>query len=72
HVDSSNLQRQVIYREGDIELAKTEAMAQQLRHLNSMIQVRTITKRLDQAQLQLEVMLADVVLDCSDNLPTRQ
>ncbi|HHG3266710.1 TPA: thiazole biosynthesis adenylyltransferase ThiF [Vibrio parahaemolyticus] len=72
HVDSSNLQRQVIYREGDIELAKTEAMAQQLRHLNSMIQVRTITKRLDQAQLQLEIMLADVVLDCSDNLPTRQ
>ncbi|MDW1998691.1 ThiF family adenylyltransferase, partial [Vibrio sp. 299] len=48
-VDSSNLQRQVIYREGDIELAKTEAMAQQLRDLNSMIQVRTITKRLDQA-----------------------
>ncbi|WP_029848391.1 ThiF family adenylyltransferase, partial [Vibrio parahaemolyticus] len=71
-VDSSNLQRQVIYREGDIELAKTEAMAQQLRHLNSLIQVRTITKRLDQAQLLLEVMLADVVLDCSDNLPTRQ
>ncbi len=71
-VDSSNLQRQVIYREGDIELAKTEAMAQQLRHLNSLIQVRTITKRLDQAQLRLEVMLADVVLDCSDNLPTRQ
>ncbi|MCV5647478.1 ThiF family adenylyltransferase, partial [Escherichia coli] len=72
HVDSSNLQRQVIYREGDIELAKTEAMAQQLRHLNSLIQVRTITKRLDQAQLQLEVMLAHVVLDCSHNLPTRQ
>lgn len=72
HVDSSNLQRQVVYRERDIGLAKTEAMAYQLNQLNPSTQVRTIDKRLDKSQLQLEVMLADVVLDCSDNMPTRQ
>ncbi|MDV6254187.1 thiazole biosynthesis adenylyltransferase ThiF [Vibrio sp. EA2] len=72
HVDSSNLQRQVIYRERDINLMKTEATAQQLNGLNSQVQVRTLAKRLDKSQLQLEVMLADVVLDCSDNMPTRQ
>nr|WP_275659840.1 HesA/MoeB/ThiF family protein [Vibrio natriegens] len=72
HVDSSNLQRQVVYRERDINLMKTEATAQQLGALNSLVQVRTIPKRLDKSQLQLEVMLADVVLDCSDNMPTRQ
>ncbi len=72
HVDSSNLQRQIVYRERDINIAKTKAMTTQLNQLNSSIQVRTITKRLDKSQLQLEVMLADAVLDCSDNLPTRQ
>ena len=71
-VDSSNLQRQIIYRERDLQLAKTEATVKQLSELNSMIQVRALHKRLDKAQLQLEVMLADVVLDCTDNMPTRQ
>jgi sulfur carrier protein ThiS adenylyltransferase len=37
-----------------------------------MVQIRALNKRLDKAQLQLEVMLADVVLDCTDNMPTRQ
>ncbi|MDF2155805.1 thiazole biosynthesis adenylyltransferase ThiF [Vibrio sp. CAU 1672] len=71
-VDSSNLQRQVIYREQDLHVAKTAATERQLFELNSMVQVRAINKRLDKAQLQLEIMLADVVLDCSDNMPTRQ
>jgi len=71
-VDSSNLQRQVIYREHDLQVAKTEATAKQVAQLNSMVRVRPINKRLDKTQLQLEVMLADVVLDCSDNMPTRQ
>lgn len=71
-VDSSNLQRQIIYRERDLNVAKTEATLKQLGELNSMVQVRAINKRLDRAQLQLEVMLADVVLDCSDNISTRQ
>ncbi|EOD9428509.1 ThiF family adenylyltransferase [Vibrio harveyi] len=71
-VDSSNLQRQIIYREQDLQVAKTEATVKQLTELNSMVQVRALNKRLDKAQLQLEVMLADVVLDCTDNMPTRQ
>ncbi len=71
-VDSSNLQRQVVYRESDINTEKTQAMAYQLNQLNSSTQVRTIEKRLDKTQLTLEVMIADAVLDCSDNLPTRQ
>ncbi|KJY84427.1 molybdopterin-synthase adenylyltransferase [Vibrio galatheae] len=71
-VDSSNLQRQVIYRESDLQTEKVSATAKQLLQLNPMVQVRALNKRLDKAQLQLEVMLADVVLDCSDNMPTRQ
>ncbi|KHT46897.1 HesA/MoeB/ThiF family protein [Vibrio sinaloensis] len=71
-VDSSNLQRQIIYREQDLQVAKTVATVKQLTELNSMVKVRALNKRLDKAQLQLEVMLADVVLDCTDNMPTRQ
>ncbi|NOH72800.1 HesA/MoeB/ThiF family protein [Vibrio pectenicida] len=71
-VDMSNLHRQVVYREQNIKVAKTEAMASQLLALNSMVKVRTLNKRLEKAQLELEVMMADIVLDCSDNMPTRQ
>ncbi|CAH1541344.1 ThiS adenylyltransferase [Vibrio rotiferianus] len=71
-VDSSNLQRQVIYREQDLQVAKTEATVRHLAELNPMVRVRAITKRLEKSQLKLEVMLADVVLDCSDNMKTRQ
>lgn len=36
-VDSSNLQRQIIYREQDLQVAKTEATVKQLTELNSMV-----------------------------------
>ncbi len=71
-VESSNLQRQIVYRETDLKENKVTAMAKQLNGINSSIQIRTLNKRLDEKQLSLEIMLADVVLDCSDNLPTRQ
>ncbi|GLT19073.1 thiazole biosynthesis adenylyltransferase ThiF [Vibrio zhanjiangensis] len=71
-VDASNLQRQVVYREQDISDGKTQAMAKQLRSLNPLVKVRCLNKRLSRVQLKLEVSLADVVLDCSDNMPTRQ
>lgn len=71
-VESSNLQRQIIYRETDLETSKVAATAQQLSQLNPAVKVRALNQRLTKEQLQLEVMLADVVLDCSDNMPTRQ
>ncbi|MEZ9230856.1 ThiF family adenylyltransferase [Vibrio amylolyticus] len=71
-VDLSNLQRQVVYRERDLDRSKVSAMATQLTELNSGCQIRQLPNRLSEAQLNLEVMLADVVLDCSDNFETRQ
>ncbi len=71
HVDSSNLQRQVVYREQDQGVNKAQAMEQQLAQLNSLIKVRAIPKALDGMQLTMEVQLADVVLDCTDNIETR-
>lgn len=71
-VEASNLQRQIIYRQNQIGQLKTTAASDQLLAVNPDTRIRTIEKRLDKAQLELEVMLADVVLDCSDNMPTRQ
>ena len=47
-------------------------MASQMQSINDELKVRKLNKRLTQDQLYLEVMIADVVLDCSDNLSTRQ
>ena len=71
-VDLSNLQRQIAYRQQNIGQAKVEALSQQLKQLNSELSLRCIATRMSESQLTLEVMLADVVLDCSDNLATRQ
>ena len=71
-VDSSNLQRQGAFKESDLGTAKVDALKLQLSELNGRSQVRTINKRMAESQLKLEVMLADVVLDCTDNFATRQ
>ena len=71
-VDSSNLQRQVAFKESDLGTPKVDALKLQLSELNGRSQVRTLNKRMAESQLKLEVMLADVVLDCTDNFATRQ
>ncbi|MGB2078925.1 MAG: HesA/MoeB/ThiF family protein, partial [Vibrio sp.] len=71
-VDSSNLQRQVIYREGDLGSNKAQASAAQIKALNPMIKVRAVNRFIESEQLKLEVMMSDLVLDCTDNFPTRQ
>ncbi|WP_432455549.1 MULTISPECIES: HesA/MoeB/ThiF family protein [unclassified Agarivorans] len=70
-LDSSNLQRQVLYTEADIGSAKVTAAKQRLQQLNSQIQVRTVNRKMDDLLLAMEVAQADVVLDCSDNISTR-
>lgn len=70
-VDSSNLQRQVIYRDSHQGQSKALAAAEQIKALNPHIRVRPVQARLADQRLAMEVALADVVLDCSDNLATR-
>ncbi|MDX1303907.1 HesA/MoeB/ThiF family protein [Photobacterium sp.] len=70
-VDSSNLQRQVIYRDAHQGQSKAKIAAEQILALNPHIRVRAVQARLASQRLAMEVDLADVILDCSDNLPTR-
>lgn len=66
-VEASNLQRQLLYRQADVGRAKTEAAAAQLAALNPQVQVELR----DEHGWPAAVAQADVVLDCTDNFPTR-
>jgi sulfur carrier protein ThiS adenylyltransferase len=70
-VEISNLPRQVTYHAKDVGFAKVECLKASLKQQNPDIRVRSINKKLDGNQLLLEISLADVVVDCSDNLATR-
>ena len=70
-VDRSNLARQILFTDADIEALKVEAAARALRLLNPEIAVETLHQRLDDDALTAAVQGVDIVLDCTDNFSTR-
>ena len=70
-VDLSNLQRQVIHSTANISQAKVESAKQSMLAINPHIQVQALQTRLDEQQLLIQVAAHDVVVDCTDNFPTR-
>lgn len=70
-VEPSNLQRQIVYRAGDVGRAKLDAAAASLRALNAECAIETLPGPLEGAALLDAVRGTDIVLDCSDNFPTR-
>jgi len=70
-VELSNLQRQLLYRQSDVGRAKIEAAAESLAALNPEIEIETLPGPLDDAGLRAAARDVDLVLDCSDNFPTR-
>jgi sulfur-carrier protein adenylyltransferase/sulfurtransferase len=70
-VDTSNLQRQVLYGTKDVGTLKVTAAAARLRDVNPHIEVVTHAERLTRANA-LEVLGDyDIVIDGTDNFPTR-
>jgi adenylyltransferase/sulfurtransferase len=70
-VDLTNLQRQVIHTTASIGQLKVTSAAQAAHAINSDIDIHTIPHKLDAAALLATVAAHDVVVDCSDNFPTR-
>jgi molybdopterin/thiamine biosynthesis adenylyltransferase len=70
-IDRSNLQRQILYREADIGQSKAGQAAAGLRQLNSEIEINALQQRLTADDLAQLVPQFSLVLDCSDNLATR-
>ncbi len=70
-VDTSNLQRQVLYVSSDQGQNKAESAARRLLALNPMIRVEAIAARFDRSNALELVRSVDLVVDGSDNFPTR-
>jgi adenylyltransferase/sulfurtransferase len=70
-VDSTNLQRQVLFGTSDVGKPKIQAAADRLRNLNPDIQIDTFETHLS-SENALDIMKDyDIVVDGTDNFPTR-
>ena len=70
-VETSNLQRQIIHRNDSVGENKVESGRQTIKALNPDCEVEMISYQMDSAELTQIVDSVDIVLDCSDNYPTR-
>lgn len=70
-VDHSNLQRQIAHATPDVGRPKVESARDSLQALNPDVNVITINRKLEGAELEEQLSLADVVVDASDNFATR-
>jgi molybdopterin/thiamine biosynthesis adenylyltransferase len=70
-VDLTNLQRQILHTEQRVGLNKVDSAKLTLAQLNPHIQIQTVSERADARRLAELIQQADVVLDCTDNFPTR-
>jgi molybdopterin/thiamine biosynthesis adenylyltransferase/rhodanese-related sulfurtransferase len=70
-VDSTNLQRQVLFGNSDVGRPKIEAAAARLHDLNPDIQIDTFDARLS-SENALDILRDyDIIVDGTDNFPTR-
>ena len=70
-VDASNLQRQVLYTTDDVGRPKVEVAQSRMRALNPDVEVRVYRERLSSGNA-LEIFEPyDIVIDGTDNFPTR-
>ena len=70
-VDVSNLQRQVLYGTADVGRAKVEVARERISALNPDVEVVTFRERLSSENALERFRDFDVVIDGTDNFPTR-
>jgi adenylyltransferase/sulfurtransferase len=70
-VDSTNLQRQVIHNVKNIGRAKTDSVKEGISNINPSVLVKTFNTKIT-SENALEILKDfDIVVDCTDNFPTR-
>ncbi|TGL63386.1 HesA/MoeB/ThiF family protein [Leptospira sarikeiensis] len=70
-VDTTNLQRQIIYKHSDIGKEKAIASAENVKLLNPFIQVEGIKARFSEENAKALLESSDLVLEGSDNFDTK-
>ncbi|MCU6665300.1 Sulfur carrier protein ThiS adenylyltransferase [compost metagenome] len=71
-VHLSNLQRQIVFTTDDLDQPKAQVTQRRLTQLNPDIRLIALQQRLEGDALNEQVAQADLVLDCTDNMATRQ
>jgi molybdopterin/thiamine biosynthesis adenylyltransferase len=70
-VDLTNLQRQIIHRTETIGMPKSLSAKKTLTGINPEVDIIALDQRADESSLRELVSNADVVVDATDNFPTR-
>lgn len=70
-VSLSNLQRQILHRDARIGMAKVESARIELSAINPHIRIDTVDGQLNNEQMAAQIAASDLVLDCTDNVATR-
>ena len=70
-VDISNLQRQVIHGKSEIGILKAESALRFVKRLDPSVSVDAITDRLDDSNAENLFKSHDIIIDGTDNIPTR-
>ncbi|WP_162526956.1 molybdopterin-synthase adenylyltransferase MoeB [Yersinia canariae] len=71
-VSLSNLQRQVLHRDTRIGMSKVASAAMTLSEMNPDLTLKTIDTQLDDEQLAITIAEHQLVLDCTDNVASRE
>jgi molybdopterin/thiamine biosynthesis adenylyltransferase/rhodanese-related sulfurtransferase len=70
-VDGSNLHRQVLYNEEDIDKPKAEVAAERLRKQNSNIEIISYNEKLSKHNIDTLLNDFEIIVDCTDNFESR-
>jgi sulfur-carrier protein adenylyltransferase/sulfurtransferase len=70
-VDVSNLHRQILHRSADVGLRKSDSARAAIESVNPFVQVDAIDERVTSANALSLIARYDLVIDGSDNFPTR-
>ncbi len=70
-VDLSNLQRQILHHTSSLGTPKTESAKAALHDINPSIEVNTYQEKLSSANVMEIIEPYDIIVDGSDNFPTR-
>lgn len=70
-VDVSNLQRQIVHAEVDVQHNKAQSAKASVQALNPLVSVTTVEEKVEPLDWDEYVEAATVVVDCTDNFATR-
>ena len=70
-IELSNLNRQILHWDKDLNRLKIESAQEKLRQINPSIEIEVFSDRIDESNVESLVGEADGIVDCMDNFPTR-